>query len=387
MATLAPRVPNQHQMNHDPRLVPLSTVTPQRVRWLWAKRIPLGALTVLEGDPGQGKSSVTYDLAARITRGRPMPGGEVTRPPAGVVLLQAEDDLARTVRPALEAVDADVTRVIAHDRTALTSRPLVLPDDLPVVERAARETAAKLVVIDPLGSFLGERGLSTPRVRAALDQLAALAARAELAIILVRHLNKTPTPNILRQGAGNMAILGAARSVLRVVVDPGSADPHRRVLALVKSNLARPESLAFRTRLLVRGGFGVEWLGPSPYSIEDMAALAGEHRTALQQAMEVLTALLAEGPLQARDVCRLAAAAGVAKRTLDRAKAQLGVKVTRQGNGRGASWWWSLPGGVAPALPSAVMEIASGMAGPTEPTRRIRRFDEEQAGPPRDEMW
>jgi hypothetical protein len=169
-------------MNDDRRLIRMSEVRPQPQLWLWPGRIPLGAITVLEGDPGQGKSVVSFDIAGRLTAGRPMPLCDAAAAPAGVVLLQGEDDLAAVVRPRLEAAGADLSRVIAFDKAGSAGRPLVLPDDLPLIEKAAAAVQARLVVIDPLPSFV--QGLSSDQgARQALGPLTAFAERTGVAVL------------------------------------------------------------------------------------------------------------------------------------------------------------------------------------------------------------
>jgi hypothetical protein len=122
-------------MDRARRLVPLVEVQPQRVRWLWANRIPLDAITILEGDPGEGKSTVAYDLIARLTSGRAMPNCDPGSGPAGAVLLQSEDAVGSIVRPRLQAAGADLARVRVYERSRFAGQPLTIPDDLPVLER------------------------------------------------------------------------------------------------------------------------------------------------------------------------------------------------------------------------------------------------------------
>jgi RecA-family ATPase len=172
--------------------------------WLWPGRIPLGTLTLLDGDPGLGKSLLALDLVARVTRGAAMPDGDAGGPEGavdgagggaegavegGAVLLSAEDDLAATVRPRLRAAGADLQRVLAV-QTVLTydtatgqevERGFALPGDSPLLEAAIGEVEAKLVVIDPLMAYLDGRVNSwrDQDVRAALAPLARLARLAE----------------------------------------------------------------------------------------------------------------------------------------------------------------------------------------------------------------
>jgi hypothetical protein len=328
-------------MNDDRRLVRLSEVRPRPQGWLWAGRIPLGAITVLEGDPAQAKSTLTYDITARVTKGLDMPhsGGAAT--PAGVVLLQGEDDLAAVVRPRLEAAGADLSRVIAFDKAGSAGRPLVLPDDLPLIEKAAAEVQARLVVIDPLTAFV--RSLSSDQgTRQALGPLTAFAERTGVAVLLVRHLTKGGTSNPLYRGAGTIGIIAAARAALLAADHPAPEGPHRHVLVQTKASLAVAEGLAYRTKETA-GGIVIDWLGPTACTARDLAASGGGEPSRLADAAWVLFSVLSDGPVAASEAIKLAAQAGMTKRTLDRAKRILGVVSRKEGSGRGSRWTWELP--------------------------------------------
>jgi hypothetical protein len=327
----------------------LSTVKPERVSWLWPGRVPLGKLTILDGDPGLGKSVLTLDLAARVTRGWPMPlerrepgdDGE----PAGVVLLSAEDGLADTIRPRLDAAGADVERVLALDCIPVgdSSRLPVLPQDVGYLRLACRRVAGRLVVVDPITAYLGP-DTNTHRdqdVRRALHPLAVLAEETGAAVVVVRHLNKAAGANPLYRGGGSIGIIGAARSGLLVARDPDNAD--QRILASTKCNLAKlPPSLAFGLSA-DNGALRVGWGGIAPHTAESLLAAPRneEERNAVQEAEEVLRSILGSGPMAAEEVRKLARKAGVSDRTLDRAKASLHVRCSPVAFG--GEWKWTLP--------------------------------------------
>src|SRR5262249_22263555 len=181
----------------EPVLVRMDTVLPKPVSWLWTGWIPRGALTILDGDPGLGKSTITIDLAARTSRGwlmPPGPGPVEGAEGAGVLLLKAEDDPARTIRPRLDAAGADPSMVFSFEavRVAGEDHPPVLPWDLEMVEGLIREHEIVLVVIDPFLAYLGGEfdAHKDQDVRRCLHRLMALAQRTGAAIVLVRHLNK-----------------------------------------------------------------------------------------------------------------------------------------------------------------------------------------------------
>jgi len=328
------------------------------VEWLWPDRIPLGAITVLDGDPGQSKSTLTYDLAARVTAGIPMPFCDDVVEPAGVVLIQAEDSLGGKVKPTLIAAGADIERVRVFDRKLFQVDPLVLPDDVPLIKSAAAEVQARLVVIDPLTSFLGGNVNSDQSVRRAMGPLAALAEEAGLAVLIARHLTKRASGNPLYRGAGSIGIIALARSALWVTSDPSTEDPYQHLLVQTKTNLSTAVSLSYRTKKQ-DNGIIIEWLGESKSTAMDIIGSNPEDLPSLVEAQEVLETILKKGPLPARAVFGMAADAGISKRTLDRAKRILKVKSKKEGSGYSSKWSWQLP--EEEKAPLAVLSPSAGV--------------------------
>jgi putative DNA primase/helicase len=337
-------------------LVRLSEVQPEQVQWAWAGRIPLGKLTVLDGDPGLGKSTVVLDLVARLTTGRAMPdaSGSDLPGPVGVVLLSAEDGLADTIQPRLEAAGADLARVFAltHVPDGGAGRLPQIPDDLEYLEAIIRDYAAKLLVVDPLMAYLGQ-SVNTHRdqdVRRALAPLARLGERTGAAVLSIRHLNKAAEGNPLYRGGGSIGIIGAARSGLLVARDPDDPTGARRALASQKSNLApTPTSLTYVLEPTASGAARVAWQGPTSFTA---AALLGQpastdSRSALHEAMDFLRDALASGPGPVKEVEREAKEAGIARSTLRRAQRELRIKPRKLGRPgeSGQQWVWALPEG------------------------------------------
>jgi len=331
----------------------LADVEPERVEWLWKDRIPLGKVSILDGDPGLGKSTLTLDLAARITMGRPMPDMPhmASMTAGGVVLLSAEDGLADTLRPRLAAAGADLARVHAFDSLPETGLPTI-PEGLDRIEAAISGTGALLVVIDPLMALLcGQVNAHRDQdVRRALAPLAALADRTGAAVLVVRHLNKAPGSNALYRGGGSIGIAGAARSVLLVARDP--EDEERRVLAPVKSNLGPlAPSLGFRLRPdPSTGAVAIEWVGRRDVSATALLAvpLEGDERSSAEEARDFLRDLLTRGPCTAKEANRAAREAGISENRLERARQSLRIRPRRQGFGPGAQYLWELPSDHAP---------------------------------------
>jgi KaiC/GvpD/RAD55 family RecA-like ATPase len=378
----------------DRNLVRLSTVAAKPQQWLWPGRIPLGAISLLEGDPGEGKSLLTYDLAARVTTGLAMPEAAALPSPSGVILLQAEDRLEALVKPRLEAANADIDRVLVYDQDRFAQKPLLLPEDVPLLEDAAAKVEAKLLVIDPLSAFLGGSVNSEQQVRRALAALQGLAERAELAVLLVRHLTKGRGASAMYRGSGSIGVIAAVRSALLAARDPGSEDRHRHVLVPVKSNVASAPSLAYRT-MQKDGQLQLEWLGPSRFTSQDVTNHTPDDVSAFEEAMFRLYEILQGGPQWANDVLSLARKAGVAQRTLHRAKALLGVKSHRWGDGCSSRWAWQLPKEEtelirrlkARAGDELFEQLVSGDGAPAgvEPPEEARAFDDENAREDQDE--
>ncbi len=334
----------------------LSTVQPQRVDWLWPGRIPLGKLTILDGDPGLGKSVLTLELAARVSRGDLMPF-EATEPgdecdPGGVLLLSAEDGLDDTIVPRLVAANADLDRCLSLSVIPDVQggeRLLQLPDDAHVIAEGARRMKARLIVVDPLTAFLGTE-TNTHKdsdCRRAFWPLAKVAEETGAAVVTVRHLNKAAGGSPIYRGGGSIAIIGAARSGLLVARDPDN--PDLRVLATTKCNLAKEAaSLSFSLEShAATGALRIRWGGPSAQTAASLLAVPRdeEDRGALQEAAEVLTAILVNGPKLEKEVQAEARKASISGTTLRRAKRLLRVK--SQKNSFTGAWLWELPERIA----------------------------------------
>lgn len=331
-----------------PVIIKLSEVKSIAVRWLWQDRIALGKLTIIDGDPGLGKSTVLLDIGARLSRGAPMPdGAHGIR--GGVVILTLEDGLADTVRPRLEAAGADLTRIVALEGVKRADGQPRIPtiEDIGAITQACGEVTARLVMIDPFMGYLpsSRNSWRDQDVRGALGPLARMAEKLGVAVVLIRHLNKASGSAAIYRGGGSIGIAGACRAALLIAKDPEAED--RRVMACVKTNLGRlPPSLRYAIEeVQVEGAGGVArivWEGVSTHTADDLLAAQGPHddKPALDEAREFLREILSAGPVSAKEIQRLAREAGVTDRTLQRAKKVLGVQA-KKGTFRGG-WAWEL---------------------------------------------
>lgn len=353
------------------KLTRLSDVTPERVEWLWSGRLPLGKQVTLDGDPGLGKSTLALSIAATTTTGGTWPTGDTCQHPGDVLLLSAEDGLADTVRPRLDAAGADVSRVHAIEGKSLTDpetgerylRPLTLADVLDL-EVAMVAVTARLLIVDVFMAFLGP-GTDSHRdqdIRRVLAALGAAADRQRCTVLLLRHLNKAKGGDPIYRGGGSIGIVGAARAGLLVGADPN--DPTRRVLACVKSNLGvAPESLVYRLVDSPEHGVAhVEWLGTTHHDAKGLLGTPDpeedpDERTAVEHWLEDY--LMVNGPTASKRVKNDAAKERFSEATLKRAKKKIGIEDRSSGFPRTSTWY----------LPSQLSTPpVSQNHEPTEPT-------------------
>lgn len=350
------------------RVTPLDRVRARAVRWLWARLVPLGKVTVVAGAPGLGKSLLLVWLAARVSRGEAP--GSLAGEPAAVLLASAEDDPEDTIKPRALAAGADLSRVSLIDlrEEGPDGRPvpglIQLPRDAPEIETAVRESGARLVVLDPVVAFLDadHSAYREQEVRAALAPLKRLAEETGCAVVVVMHLNKAEGSEPLRRIANSGAFTALARSVLVLGTDPESEDDDGRVLTVAKGNVGGGAGLALRVLArTVTGDRGeqiptaaMEHVGESRISAEDLLGSSDDH-SALGGAAAWLRDLLADGPVPVAEIKTAAKVEEHGWRTVERAKKAAGVETEKLG-GPGEPWVWYLPGddpgeGTPPTLP------------------------------------
>jgi hypothetical protein len=300
-------------------------------------------LTLLDGDPGQGKSLLAIDVAARLSAALEMPDGHQPTVPAAALFFCAEDGIQDTVIPRLVAAGADLDRIFAwtHD----DAETLVFPAGCTRLRTIIQETGARLVVMDPFFAFLGQEvgSLNDLMIRRALGPLAELAGATGAAILLIRHLGKGSVgKQATYRGLGSLAILGVARTAFLIAPDP--ADPDRRVLACTKNNLAAfPPALGFRITA-VGAVARIDWTGPVSYTADDLLQSGRRPGESVPRALSFLQEHLVAGPCQRDILLQQATVLGLSLRTLERAKAQLGIRSEqRREQGRNV-WYWRLAG-------------------------------------------
>lgn len=332
-------------------------VQPMPVEWLWPARLPRGKLVSLDGDPGLGKSTLTIDVAARVSMGLPMPGERKASPPGGVVFVTFEDGAEDTIVPRLMAASADRQRcyivrgIMEGDGEGAT---LSLGPHAGLLEDFIQTNAIRLVVVDPINAALGAEvdGYKDQDVRRALAPLARAAETTGATVIYVRHLTKGARGSAAMAGGGSVAFIAAARVGLFLAPDPN--DREARVLSVSKSNLGPlPPSLRFRPSgaevETERGPVATSrltWLGECAYTADDLNAARADMSDSEAPREEVddwLRAVLADGARDSREVMKAGREAGFADRTLRRRAKALGVVKHREGQGLEHRSLWSLP--------------------------------------------
>jgi len=340
-----------------PVLLRMSDIEPAAIRWLWPGRIPLGRMTLLVGRPGDGKSFLSSYLAANVSRGRPWVDGSPC-PAGSVILCSAEDDPADTIAPRLVAHDADRDRIhllagvryLDDEDDAERERVFTLAD-LPTLRQTLDATPdCRLIIIDPIGSYLGGRtdAHRDNEVRGVLAPAAKLAAEYDAALLVVAHARKSAAAFADDMALGSRAFTGLARSVLHLIADPDDESKRRRLLLPGKNNLAeRPTGLAFDIGPgPIHGRPCVRWHeGEIEMSADEAVNRepAGQGRAAPErdEATDWLRQALAAGERPAKDLLEQARETeGIAEKTLRRAMKAIGVEAFRPDNP--GPWWWRL---------------------------------------------
>ena len=299
------------------KIIRMSDVELTPVEWLWKPYLPFGKLSVLQGNPGEGKTYFAMHLAAACTNGKLLPNMERMEP-FNVIYQTAEDGLGDTVKPRLIEAGADLDRVLVIDDSEVQ---LTLSDER--IERAIIENNARLVIIDPIQAYLGaDVDMNRANeVRPIFMRLGQVAQRTGCAILLIGHLNKAAGMQSLQRGLGSIDIAAAVRSVM--FIGKLKHDPTMRILTHEKSSLAPPGvSLAFS--LGDEGGF--RWVGEYDITADEMlSGIEPQRETKTQQAKDLICALLAGGKqVLSEDIDKAALERGIPGRTVRDAKRELG---------------------------------------------------------------
>ena len=284
---------------------------------IWKPYIPFGKVTIVQGNPGEGKTTFALRLAAACTTGGTLPGMKPL-PPFQVIYQTAEDGLGDTVKPRLMEAEADLDRVLVIDEA---KRELTLSDER--IEKAITQNGARLIILDPIQAYMGEKTdmNRANEVRPMFRRLADVAERTGCAVILIGHLNKAAGGQSAYRGLGSIDFRAAARSVL--LIGRVKREPNVRVIVHDKSSLA-PEGKPVAFCLDPETGFS--WIGEYDITADELLSGAGGNTaTKTEQAERLILDLLADGKeLASEDIVKAAAEAGISERTVQNAKRNMG---------------------------------------------------------------
>ena len=322
------------------KLINMEQVEIEKIDWLLYPFIPFGKVTIVQGDPGEGKTTMVLQIIAKLTKGEAvLPSGSdepalegktMALEPVNVIYQTAEDGLGDTIKPRLLSAGADCSRVMVIDDN---DQALTMMDAR--LEEAIIKTNARLVVLDPIQGFMGT-AVDMHRaneIRPLMKRVAVRAEKYHCAIILIGHMNKNSNGKSSYRGLGSIDFQAAARSVL--IVGRIKDEPEIRVVCHVKSSLA-PEGKSIAFRLDKDTGF--EWIGEYDISADDL--LSGDNRgQKIHAAKEFLKEILASGSVAQTKVAEEAESRRIKKKTLWNAKKELEIDSVKIGN----QWFWMLP--------------------------------------------
>ena len=339
------------------KLINMDSVEVEQIEWLLYPFIPYGKVTIIQGDPGEGKTKMVLQIIAKLTRGEPiLPVTDTTKEkrsdeadsentdsdvegniqeqssisPVNVIYQTAEDGLGDTIKPRLLAAGADCSKVLVIDDSDL---PLTMSDIR--LEEAIVQTKAKMVVLDPIQGFLGAEVdmHRANEIRPLMKRVAVLAEKYHCAVILIGHMNKNSNGKSSYRGLGSIDFQAAARSVL--IVGRVKDEPEVRVVCHTKSSLA-PEGTSVAFRLDKNNGF--EWIGEYDISADELLNGDGRGQKS-RKAKEFLLEILANGGMTQKKIAEEAEAQGIKSKTLWNAKRELEIDSVK----RGKQWYWMLP--------------------------------------------
>lgn len=312
------------------KMIRMSEVQSQEIEWLWYPFIPYGKLTIIQGDPGDGKTTMVLNLAAKLSKGEALDENMKVTEPVNVIYQTAEDGLADTVKPRLELAGADCERIIVIDES---DKSLSMVDER--LEQAIVRTGARLLILDPIQAYLGG-GMDMNRANEARDmtkKLGALAEKTKCAIILIGHMNKASGNKAAYRGMGSIDFFAVARSVL--LVGRVEGESNTRAVVQIKNNLAafgHPKAFA-----LSEDGF--KWLGDYEITVDEVLGGITPKANKMEQAKQMLRELAeTQSAVLSNEIFDRANELGISKRTLENAKKELGVQTRKINN----AWYWEL---------------------------------------------
>ena len=312
------------------KMIKMSEIQSQKVEWLWYPFIPYGKLTIVQGDPGDGKTTLILNIAAKLSKGEGLDDNMKLCEPLNVIYQTAEDGLADTVKPRLELAGAECERIMVIDES---DKSLSMSDER--LEEAIIKTKAKLLILDPIQAYLGG-GMDMNRANEARDmtkKLGALAEKYKCAIVLIGHMNKASGNKAAYRGMGSIDFFAVARSVL--LVGRVEGEPDTRAVVQIKNNLAafgHPKAFSLSEK-------GFRWIGDYEISADEVLGGLAPKANKHEQAKKLLLELAETNSImQSKEIFDIAEEQNISKRTLENAKRELGIRAKKINN----AWYWEL---------------------------------------------
>lgn len=312
------------------KIINMSDVESKEISWLWYPFIPYGKLTIIQGDPGEGKTTLVLNIAAVLSKGQGLDEHMNPEQPLHIIYQTAEDGLADTVKPRLEKAQADCNNIFVIDETDVS---LSMLDER--IEQAILKEKAKLMILDPIQAYLGAK-MDMNRANEARDMtkhLGQVAERTGCAIVLIGHMNKNAGGKVAYRGMGSIDFFAVARSVMLVGRIEGQSN--LRAMIQIKNNLAAfGHPKAFE---LAEDGF--HWLGDYEITADEVLGGMVPKASKLEMAKQFLREQAERTQkILSTEIIELVAQEGISKRTLETAKKELKIKAERCNN----NWYWNL---------------------------------------------
>ena len=327
------------KQNVELKLIHMEDVVSKEVEWLWYPYIPYGKITIIEGDPGEGKTTLVLKLAAALSRGLPLPcDDDKEYEPIHIIYQTAEDGIEDTIKPRLEKAGADCSMIRVIDET---DKELSMTDDR--LEQAIIETGARLIILDPIQAYIGATVdmHRANEIRPVLKHLGIIAEKHNCAIILIGHMNKASGSKSTYRGLGSIDIQATARSVL--LVARLRDKPNIRIMAHDKSSLAPAgDAIGFE----MTEDNGMVCIGPYDITIDELlSGNEGRGKKKLDIAENFIKEYFGSNKvIPSNEIMMEAAKRSIKRNTLLSAKKKLGITSDKQKAEDGTIYWtWVMP--------------------------------------------